>query len=433
MDNNDDIRINIERMILGSILHKNSIYYTICDILTVEDFASNVHQCIFNFMIEQLSKNTPVDPIILMHFLSNKDLNIEYLNTIQNIGKYGENIKDYAQILKNLSINDKITNISEEIITKQKDGVITDEIRIWLESQVFQLNMTNQYDDNKVLDFKTCAIKTIEELNLIMQDPHKHMIKTGFEQLDDLMLGLRAGELICIAGRPSVGKTSIAIQLALNILKHHDTKIMFISLEMPYDQICYKILSYISGVPLSSFIQGKLSNNTIHQCIQLVNDKAIPLYIYDSFHLTINKLRTILMQKVKQENIKLIIIDYLQLIDSNTQNKQYNKEQEISEISRSLKRIAKELKITIIALSQMSRDIEKRNEKEPKLSDLRGSGSVEQDCDKVLFIYRPDNNNRQIINLFVAKNRNGPIGTISFNYDQVLNIFTELPKEDTFF
>lgn len=426
----EDLRLNIERIILGAILSRNSIYYTISDIVRVDDFSLNIHKTIFDFMVEKLSENTPVDVITLMHFLSSKEISLDYLNTIKDMGKYCESLVNYAKMLKDLSTVGKLSDIAFEITKKQQDGCKVDELITWLESEIFALNVGREYSNNHIVDFKTGAIQAIEELKKIMDDPQKYMIRSGFDNLDKLLLGFRPGELICIAGRPSVGKTSISIQLGLNILKYYNTKIMFVSLEMPYDQICFKILSNMSGVPLSSFIQGKLSTNTIHQCLEIINKNAIPMYIYDSFHLTISKLRTILMQRIKKDGVRLVIIDYLQLIDSNIKNSQYNKEQEISEISRSLKRMAKELNVTIIALSQMSRDIEKRNEKEPKLSDLRGSGSLEQDCDKVLFIYRPDNNNRQLLNLFVAKNRNGPIGTVSFNYDPALNIFDEIANDD---
>ena len=427
----EDFRLNMERIILGAILSKNSVYYTISDIIRTDDFSLNIHKTIFDFLTEKLAENMPVDAITLMHFLSSKEISLEYLNTIKDMGKYSETIVSYARILKDLSTSCRLNDIAFEIDKRQKDGMKVDELISWLETEIFTLNVSREYSNNHIVDFKTGAMQAIEDLKKIMEDPQKYMIKSGFEHLDRLLLGFRPGELICIAGRPSVGKTSISIQLAMNILKHYNTKIMFVSLEMPYDQICFKILSNISGVPLSSFIQGKLSNNTIHQCLELINTQSMPLYIYDSFHLTISKLRTILMQRVKRDGIRLVIIDYLQLIDSNMRNNQYNKEQEISEISRSLKRMAKELNVTVIALSQMSRDIEKRNEKEPKLSDLRGSGSIEQDCDKVMLVYRPDNNNRNLLNLFVAKNRNGPIGTVSFNYDPALNIFEEIAPDES--
>ncbi len=427
----EDFRLNMERIILGAILSKNSVYYTISDIIRTDDFSLNIHRTIFDFLTEKMSENMPVDAITLMHFLSSKEISLEYLNTIKDMGKYSETIVSYARILKDLSTACRLSDIAFEIDKRQKDGAKVDELISWLETEIFALNVSREYSNNHIVDFKTGAMQAIEELKKVMEDPQKYMIKSGFENLDRLLLGFRPGELICIAGRPSVGKTSISIQLAMNILKYYNTKVMFVSLEMPYDQICFKILSNISGVPLSSFIQGKLSNNTIHQCLELINSHAIPMYIYDSFHLTISKLRTILMQRIKKDGVRLVIIDYLQLIDSNIKNTQYNKEQEISEISRSLKRMSKELNVTIIALSQMSRDIEKRNEKEPKLSDLRGSGSLEQDCDKVLFIYRPDNNNRNLLNMFVAKNRNGPIGTVSFNYDPALNIFDEIVQDES--
>lgn len=426
----NDVRNNIEQFILGALVHSNKNFDFIAHIIDINDFASDVHKSIFSFIKNKLEKGGAIDVITLTHFICNKDIDKSYIEIISNSGKVCSNITEYAKILKELSVEENLLTIANTVQQQYKDTIPLEQRVEWFEKAVLNLNSVTSA--KRSLSFQAGAIEALDEVQDFMNNKRSN-IHTKFAKLDSLCQGFRNGELICLAGRPSVGKTSMALQWALNSM---DTaRVCFISLEMPIKDISLKIVSHISGVPLSSFITGKITTNTLHECMNKVHNSDLPLWICDD-RLTLSSLRTVLREHKRLNQINLVIIDYLQLIENSDDNRKRkdNREQEISEISRFLKHLAKELDLPIIALSQMSRDIEKRSEKEPKLSDLRGSGAIEQDADKVIFIYRTDveeGSNMPFskeINLSIAKNRNGPIGIVKFLFNQDLNQFIELEE-----
>jgi replicative DNA helicase len=426
-----------EKMVLNCLLiNTESIQFTI-KTLSVEVFYFKNHQEIYKAIIFMYKNQLPIDILTLITFLQDNGLLeiiggikvlIELINQVPNFVYFEE----YIRLLKDKFLRRKLIKLGYEIISS---GYITN---VSLE------NIINKFEDkllNLVTEIKTQKLLTSAELfnNIFMELKEKSLnptlagLSSGFYDLDLLTQGFQRSDLIIIAGRPSMGKTALGLNIALNILKESKLPIVFFSLEMSKEQIIYRLLSIEANINQTRLKSGKLYKDDwlkLNKIIKVMS--KIPFFIDDMPNLSIQdmqlKIKTILFQ---HGNIGLIIIDYLQLME-NPKSKMENRVQELSIITRSLKNLAREFSIPIIALSQLSRNVENRMDKKPILSDLRESGSIEQDADLVLMLYKNQDfymkqnqtQNYHLTELIIAKQRNGPLGNIKLKFDPTRTKFS---------
>lgn len=407
----------IEQILLGNLLQNNLLYDQISHILDLDCFFLSIHKDIYSVISKKLESGHSVDVITLVNMVDEQD----YLKELSKPFPY-TNIKEYAQILSDLSIRRKVIIMSKNLLSDCYDESKDLEEAVQKSEDVF-FKINEKNIKVPTIQFYPGAQKVFHQAQMFME--HKTSgINTGFDMLDQITNGFQIGELIILAGRPSTGKTAFALNLAIRIAAN-ENPLLFLSLEMPYEQICARSIAILSGISVSTLLFGRVNHHLLAQCCNKISEfKNLPLYINDTSYLNINLLKSLIRQIKRQHKIKVVIVDYLQLIESSKSME--SREQEIGKISRSLKMMAKEFGIIVIALSQMSRNVENRKEYEPKLSDLRGSGTIEQDADKVMFLHRPDNKIVESLQLVLAKNRNGTLGTINLIFDGSLMKFKEV-------
>lgn len=425
-----------EKMILSCLLINSEIIEITLEMLPVEAFYFKNHQEIYKAIILMYQNKIRIDIVTLVNFLQENGLLtkiggikiiIELISQVPNLIYFEE----YIRLVKDKFLRRCLIKLGYEAINS---GYITnmalEDILIEFESKVF--NLTTETKKQKLFS-------SAELLNDIFIDLKEKFLncsllglKSGFHDLDSLIQGFQKSDLIIIAGRPSMGKTALSLNIAINVIQTSKLPILFFSLEMSKEQIMYRLLAMETNVNQMRLRNGKLSQNDWIKVNKMVNILSkLPLFIDDTSDLSIqnirSKIKTILFE---QNRVGLVIIDYLQLMQ-NSSLKIETRVQELSQITRSLKIIAREFNIPIIALSQLSRNVENRIEKKPILSDLRESGSIEQDADLVLMLYRKANDSDpNNIELIIAKQRNGPIGTVQLQFDEKSTKFSN-PKNDT--
>jgi replicative DNA helicase len=419
-----------EKMVLNCLLINTESMEFALKTLSVEAFYFKNHQEIYKAIIFMYKNQLPIDILTLITFLQDNGLLekiggikvlIELINQVPNFVYFEE----YIRLLKDKFLRRKLIKLGYEIISS---SYITN---LPLE------NIINKFEDklfNLVTEIKTQKLFSSAELfnNIFMELKEKSLnptlagLSSGFYDLDLLTQGFQKSDLIIIAGRPSMGKTALGLNIALNILKESKLPILFFSLEMSKEQIIYRLLSIEANINQTRLKSGKLYKDDwlkLNKIIKVMS--KIPFFIDDMPNLSIQdmqlKIKTIIFE---QGNIGLIIIDYLQLME-NPKSKMENRVQELSIITRSLKNLARQFSVPIIALSQLSRNVENRIDKKPILSDLRESGSIEQDADLVMMLYKNQDfymkqnqtQNYHLTELIIAKQRNGPLGNIKLKFD----------------
>lgn len=420
-----------EKMILSCLLISSEAIDITLRTISIETFYFKNHQEIFKAIIFMYNNKISIDILTLTTFLQDNGLLkniggikvlIELINQIPNLVY----LEEYLRLVKDKFLRRSLIKLGYEAINS---GYITniplENTLNDFENQLF--NLTNQI---KVQKFSTSA----ELLNNIFIDLKEKSMKptlpglsSGFYELDSLTQGFQKSDLIIIAGRPSMGKTAFSLTMGLNIIKTSKLPILFFSLEMSKEQIMYRLLAMETNINQMRLRSGKLYRNDwikLNKVIKIIS--KLPFFVDDTSDLSIqdirSKIKTIIFE---QTQIGLIVIDYLQLMQ-NSKFKLENRVQELSQITRSLKNIAREFNVPIIALSQLSRNVENRVDKKPILSDLRESGSIEQDADLVLMLYRNKyynskadlERNPDLTDLIVAKQRNGPTGAIKLKFDE---------------
>lgn len=422
--------IEAEQAIIGGIMIDNNIWEKVSEKLAHEDFYENNHKLIFKSIQSLITNNKPADIITISEELKkNNSLEkiggTEYLNKLAKNTASTINIIIYCNIIKDRSLLRKLITTCKEIIelsfnTKEKN---TNEIIDSAEEKILSISKDceNKKHDSlsTISNILESTIKKIE--TLFESNSHITGLSSGFIELDKITSGLQQSDLIIIAGRPSMGKTTLSINIAEYITIKNDIPILIFSMEMPAEQIAMRILASLGRIELQRLRTGMLKDTDwprLSSAISLISSKK--LFIDDSGSLTPfdirNKARKIYK---KYGKIGIIIIDYLQLMTVPGSND--FRASEISEISRSLKTLAKELKVPIIALSQLNRSLEQRIDKRPIMSDIRESGSIEQDADLIIFIYRDELYNRNsqdfgTAEIIIAKQRNGPTGAIKLTF-----------------
>ncbi|HIS47043.1 MAG TPA: replicative DNA helicase [Candidatus Scybalocola faecigallinarum] len=424
-----------ERAVVGSMLMDPDAIITAAEMITGDDFYQKQYGVLFDTIVEMNNRNVPVDLVTLQESLKTKDLpeelsSVEFLGELLDSVPTSVNVRHYAQVVADKSSLRRLIRANEEIANMcylDKEPVET--IMETTEKRIFDLLQKKSADDFvPIQDVVLSVINKIE-----MAAKHKGTvtgISTGFYDLDYKTSGLQPSDLILVAARPSMGKTAFVLNLAQYICVRNKVPTAIFSLEMSKDQLINRVLSMESKVDSQAMRTGNLNQADWEKLIESAGIiSEAPLIIDDTPGISIGELRS-KCRKYKLENdLKLVIIDYLQLMTGGGRGSE-SRQQEISDISRSLKALARELNAPVIALSQLSRACETRPDHRPMLSDLRESGAIEQDADVVMFIYRDDYYNKDtdkknISEIIIAKQRNGPIGTVELvwlpNYTKFAN------------
>lgn len=423
----------LEEAVLGAIMLEKGAFDTIIEILKPECFYVDSHQRVFRAMQGLANKSQPIDILTVVEELKTREeLDVVggpyYVTRLTNTVVSSANIEAHARIILQKFIQRELIRISGEIISDAyEDSTDVFDLLDQAESKIYEVTSTHLRNNYESID--SVLVKTIQRIEDLR---HKNEditgVPSGFPSLDRVTYGWQSTDLVILAARPSVGKTAFALNLARNAALHptKPTPVAFFSLEMSAGQLVQRILSAESEIWLEKISRGKMEEHEMKQLYArgIQRLAQAPLFIDDTAALNIFELRAKCRRLKNASNIGLIIIDYLQLMSGTGENRNSNREQEISNISRSLKGLAKELQVPIIALSQLSREVEKRKEgnKMPQLSDLRESGAIEQDADMVMFLYRPEyyditqdemgDSNRGETHVRIAKHRNGSLETI---------------------
>src|SRR5687767_15682367 len=392
---------DLEEAVLGAIMLEKGAFDTIVEILKPECFYVDAHQRIFKSMQGLAQKNQPIDILTVTEELrSREELEMiggpYYVTRLTNAVVSSANIEAHARIILQKFIQRELIRISGEIIgDAYEDSTDVFDLLDDAESKLFEI--TNNHLRKNFDSIDSVLVKTIQRIeDLRHKNEDFSGVPSGFASLDRITYGWQNTDLIILAARPAVGKTAFALNLARNAALHASkpTPVAFFSLEMSAGQLVQRILAAESEIWLEKIARGKLEEHEMKQLYArgIQRLAQAPLFIDDTPALNIFELRAKCRRLKNKHNIGLIILDYLQLMSGTVDNRNSNREQEISTISRNLKALAKELNIPIIALSQLSREVEKRKEgnKMPQLSDLRESGAIEQDSDMVMFLYRPE-------------------------------------------
>lgn len=430
--------IEAEEAILGAIFINQEAIYTVYEQLNIEDFYRKSHRTIFKAMIDLNVAKQSIDSITLTNYLININKleevgGIAFITALPNKVPSTANLNHYISIVKEKSMLRNIVHIAEymENMGYDSESIDTPETVLDKAEQLLS-KLTKKLVTTKVNNIKEQTLNAYVDIeNIINYKGELLGLETGLQDLDSFLQGLKNSDFMILAARPSMGKTAFALNIASYLSIKKDTPVAFFSLEMSSNQLIHRIFSSYGLIPLFNLKSGNLDDAHTQKLIKVSNKLSQSKLIINDEISNLMSLRSI-ARKLKRENdIKLIIIDYLQLLEG---TRRENRNLEISEISRSLKILAKELDIPIIALSQLSRSVESRQVKKPMLSDLRESGSLEQDADIVMFLYRedyynPETENKNITDVIIAKNRNGPTGTIPVYFHKEYVRFQDLAKD----
>ncbi len=431
--------LDAEMSLLGAALIDDNVLADASELLTSKDFYDKRHQLIFAAMMRLYERHKPVDLLTVTDQLQNKDQletigGSAYLTELTNYVPTAAHARSYAEIIAQKAVRRRLIKVSADISQLGFDEeTSTQELLEKAEAELFSVSDQSLKQDLVSLEsILTDSFDRIEELH--RNKGQLRGIRTGYRDLDTMTAGLQRSDLIVIAARPAMGKTTLVTNLAYNVATIAKLPVLFFSLEMSKEQLTDRMLADASGVDSWNIRTGNLSDDDWAKLSDAMGEMAeAPIFIDDTPGLSVLEMRTKARRAMHDQPLGLVIVDYLQLMQANG-NHQGNRVQEVSEISRGLKLIARELNVPVIALSQLSRTVESRNPPIPQLADLRESGSIEQDADIVSFIYRPgyyepDNPEVQnITDLIIAKHRNGPVGKIQLYFHPERLRFMSLDK-----
>lgn len=420
-----------EASLLGSILIDSDAIVKISDIISKEDFYDERHSKIYEALQNLYEKHSPIDVLTLANELRNNGLidtvgGTSYLTELTNFVPSAAHVMQYAEIVSSKSMRRRLIKASQDIINlgyDESEGLQS--LVEQAESRLFEVSQKQVKQD--VVSLEQVLSESFERLDELHKDKGTiRGVPTGYKDLDTMLAGLQRSDLFVLAGRPSMGKTAMVLNLAHNVAVGADQPVLIFSLEMGKEQLVDRMLARESGVDAWALRTGNLTDADFEKIGQAMGTLSeAQIYIDDSPGITVSDMRTKARREAHQHPLGLIIVDYLQLMSGGSKfgNDGGNRVQEISEISRGLKGIARELNVPLIALSQLSRSVESRNPQIPQLADLRESGSIEQDADVVAFLYReeyynPDTERKNIMDVFIKKHRNGPTGAVELYFDR---------------
>jgi replicative DNA helicase len=435
--------IDAEKSLLGSLLLDKNAIIKVVDFLQSKDFYQQSHQEIYQAVVDLFEKQNPVDLLSVASRLKEKDQlkpagGNAYLTELINTVPTAAHVLNYAKIVQRKRILRDMISTSQEINTmgydEEKD---VDELLDEAEQKIFRI--TQRSLTQRFIAVKDTLESTFERIdNLSKHKGNPSGVSTGFKDLDNILSGFQKSDLIILAARPSIGKSTLALNMAANMAIKDKKPVGIFSLEMSVEQVVDRLIASLANIDLWKLRTGRLSSEgedndfeRIQQAMALLSEA--PIYIDDAASPNVLQMRAMARRLQAENGLGLIVIDYLQLMESRNPN--INIVQQVSEISRSLKGLARELNIPVLALSQLSRAVEHRIPQIPKLADLRESGSLEQDADVVLLIYRedrynPETSRKNIADVIIAKHRNGPVGKVELYFDDQRVCFRNLEKED---
>ena len=433
--------IEAEQSVLGCMLISGTVANELCTSLKADDFYSKIHQDIFDAMQSLVEKNQPVDYVTLVSELEKSNKlgeigGINYITTLTNAVPTAANYAHYSEILIENSRLRKLLDIGNNIVAKSYDGEDSKEIVDFIEKNLTDLVTQKSSGLVHIKEGVDVVSKKFED---IAKDPNAVTgIKTGFYGLDKLFNGgLHKGDLVLVAARPGVGKTSLAMNIVTNAALQEKSVCAVFSLEMPKEQLAQRVLCSVASVNMEKALKGEL-NSDDWSALWEAKRKFVEskIFVDDSSLITTGQILNECRKLKREHGLDLVMIDYVQLMNASSNGRsQENRQQEISNITRNLKIAAKELDVPIVLLSQLSRAVEQRTDHRPMLADLRESGAIEQDADIVMFIYNPDMYagdtaaKNGIVDLIVAKHRNGGLDTIKLKFVRETTTFINMSAD----
>ncbi|HET8883626.1 MAG TPA: replicative DNA helicase [Solimonas sp.] len=416
--------VEAEQSVLGGLMLENRHWDDLADKLGADDFYREDHQLIYRAIAELASARRPCDFITLSEHLKARGQledagGIAYLGTLANDTPSAANVMAYAEIVRERAVLRSLVGVGGEIaeLGYRPDGREYPELLDLAEQQVFRLRAKADRSKNDYYAMPA-LIDTVEKKleQLRLNKGQLAGLSTGFHELDSKTTGLHPGDLVIVAGRPSMGKTSLALNIAEHAVMYEKKPALVFSMEMPADQLALRMLSSFARIPMGKLRSGDLEDRDMDRLVSQSGFlREAPLYIDETGAMSPLDVRARARRVKARHGLGLIVVDYIQLMQ--VPGTKDNRTNEIAEISRSLKALGKELEVPVIALSQLNRGVEQRDNKRPRMSDLRESGGIEQDADLVLFIYRDevynkDSPDKGVAEILIAKQRNGPLGVV---------------------
>ena len=433
--------IEAEQSVIGGLMLNNDAWFNVSDVVAADDFYQQRHQVLFQALVELAADNQPIDALTVSERLASTGLlekagGVAYIAELAESTPGASNVKAYADIVREHSTMRRIITAANRIAESafSPEGRPSEELLGMAEQEVFRISESRMKDDGPqaVGPLLSGAVKRIEEL-YTSRSPITGLA-TGFDELDKKTAGLQPSDLIIIAARPSMGKTSLLVNLMEHAVMSDQGAVLLFTMEMPSEQIVMRMLSSLGRIDQTRMRTGDMHDDDWPRFTGAVSQlKDKPLYIDDTPALTPNDIRTRARRVAREAgDLSLIMVDYMQLMRGSGPFE--NRTNEISEISRSLKAIAKEMRCPVVAASQLNRGLENRTDKRPVMSDLRESGAIEQDADVILFIYRdevynPETAEQGLAEIIIGKQRNGPIGTCRLSFIGQLTKFENLASD----
>ncbi|MFX3618580.1 MAG: replicative DNA helicase [Sporolactobacillus sp.] len=433
--------LEAEQAVLGAIFLEPSLIITASEDLVPEDFYRTSHQLIFSVMLDLSERNEPVDVVTVTNALQSAR-HLEEIGGVSYLAELAEsvptaaNLSYYCRIVAEKALLRRLIRTATQIVSEgytreeEVENILDDAERKILD--VAERQRTGEFQP-----IKDVLVETYDNIELLQSRKGDVTgTATGFIELDHMTAGFQKSELIIVAARPSVGKTAFALNIAQNVATKNDANVAIFSLEMGAQQLAMRMLCAEGNLDAQKLRTGRLEDEDWQKLTMAMGSLSrTGIYIDDSPGIRVNDIRAKCRRLKLDKGLDLVVIDYLQLIlGSSGAGRQENRQQEVSEISRTLKAMARELDVPVIALSQLSRGVESRQDKRPMMSDIRESGSIEQDADVVAFLYRDDYYNKEsekqnIIEIIIAKQRNGPVGTVELAFIKEYNKFVNLDRK----
>lgn len=430
--------IEAEQAVLGAIFIDSDAMIAAIDSIVPEDFYRGVHQRIFTVMMELNDRGEPIDIITVTDDMHRHEWleeagGVAYLTDLANAVPTAANIRYYVRIVEEKSLLRRLIRTATSIATEGFEG--GEEVDVLLsDAERRILEVAQRKNAGEFVEIKDVLVEAFDKIETLQhQQGEVTGIPTGFTELDRVTAGFQRSDLIIVAARPSVGKTAFALNISQNVATKTDENVAIFSLEMGADQLVMRMLCAEGNIDAQRLRTGKLEDDDWQKLTMAMGSLSkAGIFIDDSPGIKVKDIRS-KCRKLKQDRgLGMIMIDYLQLISGDARSGE-GRQQEVSEISRELKGLARELEVPVIALSQLSRGVESRQDKRPMMSDIRESGSIEQDADIVAFLYRDDyydteSENKDTIEIIIAKQRNGPVGTVELAFVKHFNKFVNLER-----
>lgn len=415
-----------EKSVLGAVLIDSSAINLVAEFLKSEHFYSREHQLIYLAMITLFEKQQPIDVVTIQDELKKTDSlkqigGKNYLSDLINTVPTSAYIEQYARIVKNQFVKRKLIELSSRMVEKsfEEKGDVK-ELLDQAEVEIFSLSQAHLHRD--FIQLKEVLAESFERLEeFVKRGTHLRGVPTGFPDLDNKLAGMQDSNLLILAARPGIGKTTLALNMALQVATKYKTAVGYFSLEMSKEELVDRLLVGQADIDAWRLKTGRLSDDDYKKLTEAMGELSeAPIFIDDTPGASILEMRTKARKLKMEKNIKFLIVDYLQLVDAGRRFD--SRVNEVTFVSQNLKNLARELKIPVLAISQLSRAVEQRGSRKPQLADLRESGAIEQDADVVMFLYLEQESedildqNKKLIKLYIAKHRNGPTGEMDLMF-----------------